>query len=185
MANEMLTVIVSVFVATIPVGVAYGVSKKKDREAALRRERFAHYQAYVSCLTETREGNNTPEGRLAAHRASNHLNLVAPRSVIRALQAFEREAAKHPVDQEGQDTKLASLLQEMREDLRIEDRDQSWLSGAVRKLSNLLLVLRQGLKIEDKDPSLRFSLVDPRKPGADPSPPTSMPGKDEDPASVR
>ena len=124
--------------------ITYALTKSREREADVRKERLAHYKDFVASLSGIIAGEETPEGQRAFARACNNLNLIAPQSVIQALQAFQHETrTSNPnPDRERHDLLLSQLLYEMRKDLGVWPKDSKdfqvglWASG-VRTSRNL------------------------------------------------
>ena len=69
-------------------GVAYFLTKWREREAEWRKDKREHYKAFVGSLSGIIEGEATPEGKVIFNRATNDLNLIAPQTVIEALIAY-------------------------------------------------------------------------------------------------
>lgn len=124
--------------AIIVAGASYWFTKKREREAVLRREKLAHYKDFVTCLTGVIAGEYTAEGQRAFARACNALNLVAPQTVLKALQDFQQEIKQSNVHRtiDRHDFLMSALFFEMRKDLGISPSDHQdtfriglWASG--------------------------------------------------------
>lgn len=128
MAFEIVTTAIASSTALAVAVVGYWFTKKREREAELRKERF-HYKELVSSLSDILEGDNNLQGQKRFAVACNNLNLVAPASVIKALQAFQDETkSSYPVRTlERHDELLSLLLIEMRRDLNISPNGESAL----------------------------------------------------------
>ena len=140
MANEIITSIVAASGAIVLAGATYWFTKKREREAELRKEKLEHYKDFVASLSGIVSNEGTPEAQRAFARACNKLNLVAPQAVVRALQDFQQEIkisnAKH-------DQLMSKLFYEMRKDLQVtpKDKDTSfvfglWASGVPSEVEN-------------------------------------------------
>jgi hypothetical protein len=115
----------------IAVAVAtYWFTKKREREAELRKEKLEHYKDFVASLGGILIGESTADGQRSFARASNRLNLIAPQGVISALQALRRDMGSDRYDKS-----LSLLFFKIRRDLAISPRDdrslhiQLWTSG--------------------------------------------------------
>ncbi|MDR3763654.1 MAG: hypothetical protein P4M01_06105 [Acidobacteriota bacterium] len=108
-------------VAGITAAVAYLFTKKKERDAELRREKLEHYKELVSCFSLTLVDEDTPDGHRAFARATNNLNLTAPPSVLKALYDFRDEIriGNSTPSLERQKLLLSNLMCKIREDLGI------------------------------------------------------------------
>ena len=90
MATELLTAIMASG-AVVVAGTSYWFTKKREREAGLRKEKLAHYKDFVACLSGIISDEFTSGDQRAFALSCNKLNLVAPQSVIVALQKFQEE----------------------------------------------------------------------------------------------
>lgn len=118
--------------------VTYWFTKKREREAELRKERLEHYKEFVASLSGIIEGESTKEGQQRFSLACNKLNLVAPQEVIGALQDYQNGTKQSGTCKTLQqhDELLSRLMYEMRKDLRIAPVDDTnkilfrlWSSG--------------------------------------------------------
>ncbi len=121
-------VIIAVIAGLFAVGgsaFTYWSTKKRERETELRKEKLEHYKEFVSSLSGVIEAESTPEGQRAFSRACNKLNLVAPQSVILALQAFQQEIKVSNQDRspERHDELMSRLFFEIRRDLAVSPKD--------------------------------------------------------------
>lgn len=64
-------------------GATYWFTKKREREAELRKEKLE--QEFVASLSGIVSGEGTPDGQRAFACACNKLNLVALQRVVKAL----------------------------------------------------------------------------------------------------
>ena len=119
-------------------GATYWLTKKREREAEIRKEKLEHYKEFVNSQNGIVSGDATPEGQRAFARACNNLNLIAPQSVLLALQAFQHEIrASNPMpDRQKHDVLMSRLFYEIRKDLGITPNDDEhsfkvglWASG--------------------------------------------------------
>ena len=138
MAAELITSIVTASGAVGVAGASYWFTKKREREAELRKEKLAHYKDFVACLSGVIEGEYTSEGQREFSFACNKLNLVAPNAVIRALQEFQQEikVTNENKCKEEHDRLLSALFYEIRKDLEMRPADKKksfkvglWASG--------------------------------------------------------
>ena len=139
MAAEIITALTATSGAIVLAGATYWLTKKREREAELRKEKLEHYKDFVASLSGVVSGDETPEGQRAFARACNKLNLVAPQSVVRALQNFQQEikTSNHQKSDDRHDKLMSKLFYEMRKDLQVTPRDNDisfvfglWASGA-------------------------------------------------------
>jgi len=139
MSSEIITSIVAASGAIVLAGATYWFTKKREREAELRKEKLEHYKDFVASLSGVVSGESTPDGQRAFARACNKLNLVAPQAVVKALQAFQQEIKTSNANKSNQqhDQLMSKLFYEMRKDLHVtpKDKDTSftfglWASGA-------------------------------------------------------
>jgi len=111
-----------VLVAAIATAVlTYWTTKKREREAELRKEKLEHYKDFMGTLSGVISGERTAEAQQAFARACNKLNLVAPLSVIRALRAYQ-EASGEEQDaaaSERRAAQMSKLFHAMRDDLKV------------------------------------------------------------------
>lgn len=124
--------------AIVIAGASYWFTKKREREAELRKEKLEHYKDFVACLSGVISGEFAPEGQRAFSLACNKLNLVAPQAVISALQEFQNEikVSNSEKSQEKHDKLMSLLFYQMRRDLRVAPDDDKhtfnvglWASG--------------------------------------------------------
>jgi len=143
MSADFITTLVAAGGATAAAIMTYGLTKKREREADVRKERLAHYKDFVASLSGIIPGEDSPDGQKAFARACNNLNLVAPQRVIEALQAFQVEikTSNANATQERHDHLLSRLLYEMRRDLGVWPKDDEdfkvgiWASGVKADVS--------------------------------------------------
>ena len=133
-ANVMIAAVGSVIVAA----ATYWFTKKRERDAELRREKLEHYKAFVLSLSGVIEKESSPEGQKAFARACNNMLLFAPQPVVEALRSFQEETKiSNPNRQKDRHDKLLSeLLLEIRRDLNVRPKDNPetfkawlWASG--------------------------------------------------------
>ena len=82
MPAEVVTAIIAASSSVVVAWTTYWFTKKREREAELRKEKLEHYKDFVTSLSGVISGETTPEGQRAPSRASNKLNLVAPQSFL-------------------------------------------------------------------------------------------------------
>ena len=138
MAAEIYTAIIGASGAVVVAGASYWLTKKREREAELRKEKLEHYKDFVASQSGIVALDATPEGQRAFARACNNLNLIAPQSVLVALQNFQDEirASNENPCRERHDRLLSLLLYEIRKDLGVSPEDDAksfrvglWASG--------------------------------------------------------
>lgn len=136
MAAEIITSILTASGAIAVAGTSYWFTKKREREAELRKEKLEHYKDFVFSLSGIISGESTAESQRAFSLACNKLNLVAPQSVIIALQRFQKEIKNINVSLERHDQLMSDLFFEMRKDLGVSPDDEKntfkvglWSSG--------------------------------------------------------
>lgn len=142
MPAEVLTSLVAISGAIVLAGATYWFTKKRERDAELRKEKLEHYKEFVASLSGVISGESTPEAQRAFARACNKLNLIAPQAVVRALQDFQQEikiSNLHP-SKDRHDQLMSKVFYEMRRDLQVTPRDGDssfvfglWASGVPPK----------------------------------------------------
>lgn len=136
----IITTLITFFGSILLAGFTYWSTKSKEREAELRKEKLEYYKKFIESINETIEGDKTPDGNLKFAKASNNLMLMAPQSVIEALNQFRDEISisnsAHST-LENHDRLLSTLMYEIRKDLKISPKDKKdqlriklWASGA-------------------------------------------------------
>jgi hypothetical protein len=133
MGTNLIAVLGSILIACVTAGATYWFAKKRELEAELRKEKLEHYKDFVASLSGVIQGESTPEGQRAFARACNKLNLVAPQSVVRALQDFQQEIkiTNTGLSREKHDLLMSRLFYEMRKDLQVmpKDKDPTFMFG--------------------------------------------------------
>ena len=131
----ILTAVASVFVAAL----TFWLTKHKEREADVRKQKLEHYRDLVSSFSGIVGTDSTPEGQKHFARASNNLSLIASQEVLIALQAFQHEIRKSNPEPsvERHDMLLKNLMLAIRNDLGLAKKDDPeklsfhlWCSGA-------------------------------------------------------
>ena len=136
----IITTLITFFGSILLAGFTYWSTKSKEREAELRKEKLEYYKKFIESINETIEGDKTPDGNLKFAKANNNLMLMAPQSVIEALNQFRDEISisnsAHST-LENHDRLLSTLMYEIRKDLKISPKDKKdqlriklWASGA-------------------------------------------------------
>ena len=132
--TTLLTGLIGIFLA----GITYWFTKKRERDAELRKVKLEYYKEFVLSLSGIMEGEDSPEGHRAFSRTSNNLMLIAPQHVLVALHAYRSELDLDEAKRNDvRETQLFSkLLYEIRRDLQISPHDQEgvfkvnlWASG--------------------------------------------------------
>jgi hypothetical protein len=146
MTAEITTALIAVSGAIALAGATYWFTKKRERDAELRKEKLEHYKDFVSSLSGVISGEGTPEGQRTFSRACNKLNLIAPQSVVQALQDFQQEIKVTNTlgSIEQHDRLMSRLFYEMRKDLQVTKKVEDpsfifglWSSGVPPERPNL------------------------------------------------
>lgn len=118
--------ILNAAVAALTAILTYATTKKREREAEIRKEKLEHYKDFMARLSGVISGESTDDGQRAFSRACNKLNLVAPHSVIVALQRFQDEIKQSNANQTkaNHDELMSDLIHAMRRDLAVELKDR-------------------------------------------------------------
>jgi len=129
-------------VAALTAILTYATTKRREREAEIRKEKLEHYKDFVAAMSGIISGEATDDGQRAFSRACNRLNLVAPHSVIVALQSFQEEIKRtNPNPTKAKHDELMSgLIHAMRRDLGLNVKGESdslvfglWAAGVPTK----------------------------------------------------
>jgi hypothetical protein len=64
MAAEIVTALIAASGAIVLAGATYWFTKKREREAELRKEKLEHYKDFVASLSGIISGETTNEGQL-------------------------------------------------------------------------------------------------------------------------
>jgi hypothetical protein len=125
-ATTLIAALGGILIACVTAGITYWLAKTREREAELRKEKLEHYKDFVASLSGIISGEYTLEGKRAFSRACNKLNLVAPQSVVKALQDFQQESKISNTERsnEKHDQLMSRLFYEMRKDLQITPKDE-------------------------------------------------------------
>ena len=125
MTSEIIAPLVAALGAISLATTTYWFTKKREREAELRKEKLEHYKDFVATLSGVISGESTDEGRRAFAKSCNKFNLIAPQVVIEALQAFQQEikSSNATPGRSTHDKLMSKLFYEMRKDLGITPKD--------------------------------------------------------------
>jgi hypothetical protein len=137
MTTEIFTAIIAVAGSVVLAGSSYWFTKKREREAEIRKEKLEHYKEFVVCLSGVVSGESTPDAQRAFALVCNRLNLVAPQAVISALQEYQDEIkiSNSEKSQEVHNKLMSKLFYAMRRDLQVTPPDNYdfhvalWASG--------------------------------------------------------
>ena len=66
MAADVVTALIAASGAVILAGATYWLTKKREREAELRKEKLEHYKDLVASLSGIISGEGTPDGHTSA-----------------------------------------------------------------------------------------------------------------------
>jgi len=140
MSTGVIPSILGLIGSLLAAVVTYWFAKKREREAEWRKEKLAHYKAFVEGLSGIVEGDSTVEGQQFFAKATNNLLLFAPQPVIEALNAYRAEISVSNSSnrtQEQHDKLLTELLIAIRRDVGVLPSDNPatfkpilWASGA-------------------------------------------------------
>ncbi|HEV3300299.1 MAG TPA: hypothetical protein VG055_11685 [Planctomycetaceae bacterium] len=125
MSAEIATTVITVSGGLAVAGATYWFTKKREREADLRKEKLQHYKDFVAALSGVISGESTPDAQRAFSRACNSLNLIAPQAVIKALREFQEEIKVSNTDRskDRHDRLMSRLFLEIRRDLQVAPND--------------------------------------------------------------
>jgi len=121
--SKLLPIIGSILIASL----TYYLTKGKEREAELRKEKLNFYIEFIASLTDNLECEDNSDGGKRFARASNNLYLFSNTKVIQALKKFQDEIRATNLNRtvEGEAKMLGNLIKHMREDLGIKDKSQN------------------------------------------------------------
>jgi len=133
---DIIKLAISLAIPSFTALIAYYFSKKKDREAELRKEKLRYYKNFSSCLARIIEGEHTSKDQIAFSHAATQLNLVASSNVIYASNKYMR-IIEEPVSTRNKKEYLeaqSNLFRNIRLDLGLKDHDVNltfflWPSG--------------------------------------------------------
>ena len=144
METPIVTAVIALFGSLLAAAITYWFTKRREREAEWRKEKLAHYKAFIESLSGVVEGDASPDGHKAFAKATNNLLLFAPQSVIAALNDFRFEIRISNTNRtsERHDRLLAALLLAIRRDIGVSPEDEAgafkpilWTSGAGKDAS--------------------------------------------------
>jgi len=100
------------------------LTKKKERDAALRKEKLNFYIEFISSLTDNLECKNNLDNGKKFAQASNNLYLFLNSQVIHALKKFQDEIRVTNLNRTVEDEAkaLGNLIKQIRIDLDIKDK---------------------------------------------------------------
>jgi hypothetical protein len=115
----VITAAASLATAVVAAIVTYWLAKRRDHESDWRKLKLAQYQEYILALSGVIAGRETPGGHRRYADAVNSMTLVAPLTVLEALQAFQAENAFNNKNRDGArlDILLNKLIRAMRNDV--------------------------------------------------------------------
>jgi hypothetical protein len=125
MTGSIFSALIAALGAVVAAAMTYLFTKSKEREADWRKEKIAHYKAFIESLSGIVEGDVSDEGLLAFTKSVTNLLLVAPQSVLLALYNFRDEISQSNPNRssEKHDKLLATLIAEIRKDLKVQPND--------------------------------------------------------------
>ncbi len=126
MTVQVITTLIASGGAILLAIASYLFTKKREREAELRKERLEHYKELAVCLSGIVHGESSPESQKAYSLIRNKLNLIAPYKVLKALRAYsEATHIANPNRAVGDehDNLLSTLFYEIRKDLGVRPKD--------------------------------------------------------------
>jgi hypothetical protein len=132
-ASDIATALIAAAGGLIVAGASYWFTKKRERDAELRKEKLNHYKELVASMGRIIANESTSDDQREFARASNNLSLVASQSVLAAFREFRLAIGANsvPQTQDRHDTLLTQLLREIRKDLAVTPRDDSRLQIAL------------------------------------------------------
>jgi hypothetical protein len=92
LATGLISAIAALLGGVVVAIANYYLSLKREHEADWRKLKFERYQEYIVALSGVVQGRETLEAKLRYADAVNSLSLVAPQTVLSALQAFQLAA---------------------------------------------------------------------------------------------
>ena len=123
----------TVFVAVITAGasiilsaLSFFLTKKKEREAELRKQKLDSYTELLSALSNLTGKDVTLESKKRLAHIVNHIWLISPYSVTKALINFLDESSdsnRGKLSQSRHDKLLTILLYAIREDLGVKSNN--------------------------------------------------------------
>lgn len=139
---SLVAVVGGITVAALTAIITYATTRRREREAEIRKEKLEHYKEFIASLSGIMSGEGTDEGQRDFARACNKLNLVAPHAVIVALQAFQNEIKQGNPNrtQARHDELMSALIHALRQDLGLNATGESdslvfglWAAGVANK----------------------------------------------------
>lgn len=135
----------AIFVATISAATSilaaaltFFLTKSKEREAELRKQKLEHYKEFLDALSGVVGTDSTAENQHRWARASNTMGLVASQQVLQAQRRFQNATAISNPNRstDEHDRCLNQLLLAIRCDLGVTPADDPhifefhlWCSG--------------------------------------------------------
>lgn len=125
MNTDIALAIIPAVAAVILAAISYWFTKKGERVSELRKEKLENYKDFVACINGVLEEVTTLENRASFSKACNKLNLIAPQSVIEAMNDFRQEIAISNTTRckNRHDKLLSTLFYEIRRDLGVSPKD--------------------------------------------------------------
>jgi hypothetical protein len=122
----MLLGVITALIGVIGIAVSYWFTKKQERETALRKEKLEHYKVLIESMNGVLAGHISDEGRKTFADACNRVNLIAPQSALKALDAllWEIDPANPALGNGDHDALYSALMRELRKDLHIKPKDK-------------------------------------------------------------
>ena len=116
----ILAALASGLFALVGVIVTSALAQRREHEADWRQTKIAHYQEYVTALSNTVSGRSTPAAQERYADAVNALALVASLAVLDAVHAFQKEISylNAARSDERHDVLLSAVMQAMRTDVQ-------------------------------------------------------------------
>jgi hypothetical protein len=126
MSDDLLVALIASSGAIVLAAISYWLTKKRERDSELRKEKLEHYKELSVCLSGIIRGEGTPESQRAYSLIRNKLNLIAPFAVLEALREYSQAtSAQNPSPAVGEphDRLLSALFYEIRKDLGVKPKD--------------------------------------------------------------
>ena len=134
---SLMTTVLPIVGAVLVAALTYWFSKRKERDAELRKEKLEHYKALTLSLSGILDRESTLGGRRNFSIACDNLLLLAPQQVLEALRNYQDETSTRNLTGSPQrhDQLLSELFREIRRDLNVTPSDSEsfharlWAAG--------------------------------------------------------
>jgi hypothetical protein len=122
----LVTALLTFLAAVVGALGTYWLTKKRERDTELRKEKLEHYKAFVDSLSGIIIGEDSPEGHEGVRAGMQQSDAVCSATGNRGTRKVSEEtrATNTVRDKRYHDQLLSSLLLEIRKDLKVEPKDQ-------------------------------------------------------------